>query len=491
MSRDVATIFGKQSRRRVEFNSVQWPLPYCLTGLEIEAEQLPNTVMPESYFPFWNRIKDGSLRNGHEYVLAMPLKGDTLAQSIHELFANNTKFERSATGSTHIHLDMFEEGVRQDIVKLMIMLMYTFEGAIFAIADRAREWCGYTNKLTSAPEILIAAVLNASENDDYMEFAALCQDRIGRDQLGRYYGINVMALAKYGSLEFRYFPTATSAEELVDWIILCQSFKLAAIELGTMEKFIETLESDELYDEFLTRYFSKWRDVFMQEIPQSTAIGNMRKALAVASTQALSKMQESNEPFDEKAILGNKVLSKFMKNKVKTGVMPLLIIRTNQMVPPSIRSTPGTVMYHAGRFYVAAFDQWLQAPYHPEDLSYGSKFTDAHRHKALASLRRYVPTLTDKLNEAGITPTAISTAVVRAQQAILYLEDRLRVEHVPVSSYNQPVTAHRQVFFAPPQARLSMPESTVEVAVVHQEEPDEVYESYPDTYPEDEQGDDE
>lgn len=498
MSRNIASIFGKASRQPVSWNPVQWPLPNCLTGLEIEVETTPNSVMPSSFFPYWNRIKDGSLRNGHEYVLAMPLKGDALAQAIHELFAEPTRFERSATGSTHIHLDMFEEGVVQDTIKMMVLLMYTFESAIFAIADRGREWCGYTNKLTSAPDVVVGAVLNASEDDNYMEFAALCQDRLGHQQLGRYYGINVMALAKYGSLEFRYFPTATSPEELIDWITLCQNFKLAAMQLGTVERFIEVLESEELYDEFLTTYFSKWKDVFMQELPQIIAVSNMRKALAVASTQALNRGVNAADEFDEKAVTSNKMFAKFLKNKVKSGVLPILMIGPSQLAPDSRTKTAGTVMIHSGRVYIAAFDSWSQAPYSGDDLPYGNRFGDVHRRKALASLRKHMMSVSNMAMNAGYGPTTCIQIVARIQQAILYLERALNVDHVPVEAEPVRVEAAsgrptmprgftEHSYFADPAARAAIVEEVLPAAELDEDADESEYEEID---PEDMEGDD-
>jgi hypothetical protein len=440
MSRNVAAIFGKATRPKFsEAPLIAWPLPDCLTGLEIEVESTPNAVMPTSFAPFWNKTKDGSLRNGSEYVLAMPMKGVALSQAIHQLFAGGTRFERSTTGSTHIHLDMMEDGVSQDIIKVMVLLMYVFESAIFQIADRGREWCGYTNKLTSAPEVLVGAVLNASE-DNYDEFRLMCEDIHG---LGRYYGINVMALHKYGSLEFRYFPTATSVEEVVDWVCLCQNFKRAAMELGSVDKLVEVLESEEMFDRFLTTYFDKWKDTFVQSIPQTEAVANYQKAMAVASTQALKKLKTYNEEFDERAITNNKVLAtRFMRNKVMNGGINVLVTQYVQMAPGAHTVKVGTPMLHGGRVYISTGNDWAQPPF--DDYGSAALLTPAVKRKAIQALMKVLPDIRLKCRDAGHAATTGNSAVVRIQGAIINLCDSL---DIPVPAW--------------PEIRTLTPEATV------------------------------
>lgn len=423
MTTNIATLFGKNARNNTQHPKSNWPLPDCLTGLEIEVETITGVTHPTNYAPYWACVKDGSLRNGKEYVLAMPQKGDPLANAIHTLYASPTKFLRSPTGSTHIHLDMLEEDMTQLKVKILILLMYVFESAIFAIADRGREWCGYTNKLTSAPEVLIAAVLNATEDDGYMEFTQLCLDRY---QLGRYYGINVMALAKYGSLEFRYFPTATSAEELIDWVCLVQNFKLAAMEMGSLENLIEMLEDEELYDRFLNKYFAKWKDYFVQEIPQITAMSNVRKALAIASAQAFHRTAPKT-PFNDRAVLGNKRLSqKFIKNTAGVTVRPVMF--SSERAPEPNTVPPGTVMFHRNHLYVSTPNDWMTFPFRD---GYGERLSAADRTKALKSLYAAAPRLADTLNNGPVPRNTYELASANNQfrDAIFEFERQLNLEH--------------------------------------------------------------
>lgn len=437
MSRSVASIFGKQERRVVPFVPVQWPIPEQLVGLEIEVENTSGIVHPVAYETFWNKVKDGSLRSGSEYVLKMPLKGDTLTRAIHDLY-HGTKFERTTTGSTHIHLDMLESQTSHEVTKLLVLMMFVFEGAIFAIADKGREWCGYTNKLASAPDVLVGSVLNASEDNGYNELVQTCLDRHG---LGRYYGINVMALAKYGSLEFRYFPTATSAEELIEWVHLMQTFKLAAMQLGTAQAFLDTVENEELYDRFLSTYLPRYKDVFIQEVPQYQAVASAHKAMAIAASHSMVSMSKPLK-YDEKAITGNKMLAKFVKNKAKTRVNPLLIV-TNADPVPSARECPvGTVMLHgSGRVYIASPHDWVGFPYNDDGYN---GITQLHRNRALASIRRYMATAETQMASRGYSVQNIMNGVRRLNDAGTVLAQTVGEEYVPhLCSLENPVRAPR------------------------------------------------
>lgn len=358
MSKSVASIFGKKARKDLEAVTTNWPLPNQLIGIEIEAETGPNTVHPELLAPYWTRHRDGSLiTNGaQEYVLAVPLKGKALSEAIANIF-DGTRLERSTTGSTHIHLDMTEESTTQEVVQVLVLMIFALESAVFALSDKGREWCGYTNKLMSAPDMLIAAVLNDTEDNDFADLRRVCQDM---HNIGRYYGLNLLALAKYGSLEFRYFPTCISEDELTSWVSLVQCFKKAAIAVGTSEQLYRTFENQDLYDVFVSTYFGPWREVFLSEVPQFTAISNLRKALTIAEA---SKIKDSI--FDERAITENKAFSKFVKNKKKTvpSFQYDVIAPGSSRVAEAFERPSGYTIVTVDDMYMSDGRSWIRCPW--------------------------------------------------------------------------------------------------------------------------------
>lgn len=345
--KSVSSIFGRPNRQIPVLVQRDWTLNKCLMGVEIEVESLDGVVIPENSVPGWNRKTDGSLRNGYEFVLQSPMAGNDLATAVRAVF-ERSNFKRSMTGSTHIHMDMMEEEVTPSVVQTIVLMLFVLEPAIFAIADPGREWCGYTNKLVSAPPVLLSAVMNMND-DNVADFLSLCR---GEMPVGRYYGLNLMALSKFGSLEFRYFPTATSEDELVDWVNLVQSFKLAAMRIGNINELIKILTNRDLYMQFLDDYFPKWKDTFLHEVPERAAQAASYKALALATTYHIEP-----ESYDANVILNSKMLRKFAKvPKAATEIAAkeMHIYNGSQQIIPEGSSVPeGTVICCEGMFHWA------------------------------------------------------------------------------------------------------------------------------------------
>lgn len=347
--KNAASIFGRAARRKITGPGVDWVLPDQFIGLEIEVETA-DSVLPDSenYASYWSQKRDGSLRNGVEYVLSTPMKGEQLAQAVAAIFSSGS-LARSTTGSTHIHVDMMEESTSGEHIKVLTMLLYALESAVFAVADKGREFCGYTNKLCTAPDHLLSAVLTATEESDYDSLRRISNDTMG--EVGRYYGLNLMALAKFCTVEFRYFPTCTSAEELISWIQLVMSFKKAATEIGDCNKLYEIFNNEDTYEQFLVKYFSPWIAAFREEAPQYTSVVMLKKAIAVAGGRHLRGGNKADK-FDVRAVMKNKNLSKFVKNKPRKPptASPLPLMYAVSPVPAS--AADGQIMVYGNSVYV-------------------------------------------------------------------------------------------------------------------------------------------
>lgn len=281
-SKTIASIVGRRDWIPAHAPAVQWtfPLPEQYVGVELEVDRdssnADSTVFPDDRLLgfTWQRKSDGSLASGYEYVLRSPLAGKPLADAVFKLFSGETRVYRTYTGSTHIHLDM-TDGVPVEVLKVLLLMTYAFEPYLYAVGDITRQWCGYANRLVAAPSDVLEAILGS---DDLRNFNRAVEDA------GRYYGLNLCALSKYGSVEFRYFPTAESPEELLYWINLCQKFKKAAVEIGTVDKLLEMVKSKEGYNEMLDTYFGSDADGMRKECPYSRVRSLMQKALIIART---------------------------------------------------------------------------------------------------------------------------------------------------------------------------------------------------------------
>lgn len=215
--------------------SEQWPIPDQFVGLEIEIENPDGYEMrahQDKGSPYWDTHQDGSLRNGIEYVLREPQMGSQLSEAISYWFRNFKNYTAGPRTSIHVHLNMRQDSDTMDALKNLLVLYYMYEEAFFRIADFNRKWCAYCNPFEDNPPQILVDVLRYDEKKVLPKtFAMQLHQSAGRNQ-NRYYGLNINALHRFGTLEFRHFPLVYQEEKLVDWISLIMEFKLAARRLA-------------------------------------------------------------------------------------------------------------------------------------------------------------------------------------------------------------------------------------------------------------------
>lgn len=254
MGKSLAETVGRQVRRRITDAEVDLPLPERLMGIEIEAERRWSPTLHTSTLPIgWTVVGDGSLRDGVEYKLTEPLAGGKLAGAIESMFAMN-EFGRSYTSSCHIHIDILEEEVTPETLQSLFLLLFMTEEVMYQVGDPGRKYCGFTHPLTYLSSQQIAALTLGPEAFRAEREAVMPMysdldepDRHFNSVLrngSRYVGFNVQAMYKYGSIEFRYFPTPISKDELYSWIRLCQSYMKAAMALNGLTGVKEMMASE-------------------------------------------------------------------------------------------------------------------------------------------------------------------------------------------------------------------------------------------------------
>lgn len=288
MKRALSEVVRKSKRVKLQKAEVSLVLPERLMGIEIEAEVTSNTSLPRDVAG-WQRASDGSLRDGLEYKLAQPLAGDMLAGAIEAMFAS-AKFERRHTSSCHIHIDILEEEVTEDVLQAMFLLMFMTEEVAYQVGDPGRKWCSFTNQLTYLNVEQIAALVMGQEEFN-QKYNAKLGYRNGSDHFSerlqggsRYIGLNVQAMWKYGSIEFRYFPTPETKEELYNWVNLVQSYMKAAQEVGGREGIESVMSNRSSYEAFISSYFSPWVREFSTHADYDVAKQKLLYALTIADS---------------------------------------------------------------------------------------------------------------------------------------------------------------------------------------------------------------
>lgn len=290
MKRSLASVVGKSNRLKLDKMEVTLPLPERLMGIEIEVERVPEAVINTRPCPAgWSVVSDGSLRDGVEYKLASPLAGPSLAGAIEAMYQHN-KFFRRHTSSCHIHVDILEEEVTEETLQSLFLLAFMTEEVLYQVGDSGRKWCGFTNTLTSLNDSQVAALVLGQEeyNNRYKVYAGNHReyDYFSEHLQGgsRYIGLNVQAMYKYGSIEFRYFPTPESKDELYNWVRIVQSYMKAAQSLDGLEAVKAMMETEDSYKSFISEFFSEWKQMFFNHADYSSSKTKLTYALTLADS---------------------------------------------------------------------------------------------------------------------------------------------------------------------------------------------------------------
>ena len=300
--------FGITSRpQRRSATELQFVLPTRHMGVEIEVEQNSDSILPgRSQLAWWETKSDGSLLRGREYVLRNPEMGNNLGLAVEEIFIAG-RFYPAATSSTHIHLDAREQTVTPDVMQVLFSLVYCMEPILFHIGDASRKWCGYTHSMRDLPTGVVSSVIRSDGTFDLDAFANHVTST------SRYYGFNLNALSKYGSIEFRYFPTAESAEQLTGWINLVQSFAKAAEEIGSLTSLQKMLATEELYEEMLATWFAP----YVSSIKACMSYKEVKLALAEVSSVAKGSERVQRSFSADKMLAKHPYLGKMLKKSMK------------------------------------------------------------------------------------------------------------------------------------------------------------------------------
>ena len=281
MNRSVADLVGRKIRRKPEPLVVAWPLPDTLMGIELELDNPPGEQRPftdSQIFAAWERHNDASLQNGREYVLKVPLAGNELSEAIAEIMQYGP-FAKTMTGSTHIHMDMLDESSSHETLRILILLVYSLESVLYAAGDKGRMYSGFCSTMESGDANIIRDAMNPEVSSDVF------RARYTRNTTSnaRYYGLNLIALGDYGSLEFRYFPTSSTAAELVHYIKLVQLFKKAALSVASVDDLVQIYSDEDAFNRFIASNFTDYIELFHANVNYIRAANALQKARIVCA----------------------------------------------------------------------------------------------------------------------------------------------------------------------------------------------------------------
>lgn len=189
------------------FNLRRTPGTY---GIEIEVEG--KNVGEFNPTPGWSLKADGSLRDGYELVLRKPVERERLPDYLMAVVKRAKSHDISVTdtgrGSVHVHYNMQE----QELVKVV-----NFMCAYLIFEEVLVDYCGdhrvgnlFCLRVADA-EGYIDHVCSALRDGN---FPGMCNDEV------RYSSMNIAALSRFGSLEFRAMRSTIDPDIILEWVDL-------------------------------------------------------------------------------------------------------------------------------------------------------------------------------------------------------------------------------------------------------------------------------
>lgn len=237
----VATMFGKAPMTgKVLRGKACYVDNDQLMGVELEYENAGTAANYMRDSLAWGTHEDGSLRNGGiEFVLNKPRCGEELSGAVNEFFKNTRGSGLIANGRTscHLHVNMSEPETTRDRLQGNIVVYNALEDLFWKQCHKQRRWSGYCMPLLEAQPVLVANLMRPKNGYAW-----------GRNfnAANRYSALNLAALARMGSLEYRHFQNPESEEQLNGWIDLTHLVKAAGNALGDAyeDELVDTITKD-------------------------------------------------------------------------------------------------------------------------------------------------------------------------------------------------------------------------------------------------------
>ena len=192
-----------------------------VAGIECEIE----SVISKQNFPFFVCTNDGSLRNDGVEFISSPLDKGTLLGAFRNLHAeielNNADDAFSNRTSTHVHINC--RNITAEHARQLVLFYALFEEYFFAMVDKERRHNIHCVPLT---ETFLPSLYKHSLTKNLTHWH-------------KYTALNILPLAKQGSIEFRHLQGTNNPELLDEWLTtldnlwrMCQREEMNAISLN-------------------------------------------------------------------------------------------------------------------------------------------------------------------------------------------------------------------------------------------------------------------
>ncbi len=194
---------------------------------------------------FWIWKGDGSLRNNGAEAVSWPVRGEWIRYALKVLWDSIKKVSFSARTSIHVHVDV--RAFSQKQLTAVILVYLAVESLLYKFVGKDRHdniYCVplYTTTLVNS----LVDLLNKS----------IAKHNFS---VNRYAGLNLDALRKFGTLEFRQLHGTHDVAKVMTWInLIFKIFRYAAKnDVDSLLSKIIELNTNSLYISFVNEVFEE------------------------------------------------------------------------------------------------------------------------------------------------------------------------------------------------------------------------------------------
>jgi hypothetical protein len=204
-------------------------VPLCKgsLGVEIECEGKNLSVIDS---PHWRTERDGSLRGNYpdcsaEYVMRKPVSDKQFPGILRKLIDHQAQAQFAFSFRTSVHVHVNAQELTEDELLAFLYACFLLEEPLMNFCGESRKANRFCLRIRDAEGY--AETLNSLFENGFNQVRYLNGDRI------RYSAINIHALTKYGSVEFRGMRGNMDPAVLVPWCNTLLSIRENARKLGS------------------------------------------------------------------------------------------------------------------------------------------------------------------------------------------------------------------------------------------------------------------
>lgn len=226
--------------------------------IEVEGENLPAPDKDPEFDKVWKVEHDGSLARGRsaEYVFRGPLSLEDTNAAL-DLMAETykrieTKADNGIRAGIHVHYNI------QDYTPLELL---TFITTYYVLEDYLVHWCGkertgnhFCLRIIDAEGPLFK-VIEACRKKDWRH--------LNTDEI-RYAALNLNAMCKYGSVEFRMMKSTDDFELIKRFVALINQIAKGAKNFASPENVLGTVSELEAPERFIRLVMEDYADDFLK-----------------------------------------------------------------------------------------------------------------------------------------------------------------------------------------------------------------------------------